>query len=189
MRDPDLFESEFDLQFNAGVMSGHHTTEFIFDSDEGSPLPARPDSAGADSCQAMADAPDDYGSPSDAFGLMSNSSRSMNGSQESMFDSEPPRRTRRTQSVASTKVTSTDVSMGDGPEPKTDWAMTDFIAETNPADFALMSSAFEFPNGSNAKQPDMRSPTNSPSPFASTSPDGSHAVSRLPVPVPALATC
>lgn len=176
MPDPELFESEFDLQFNAGMMTGHHTTEFIFDSDEGSPLPTRPDSAGADSCQTMADAPDDYGSPSEAFGLVSNSSRSMNGSQESMFDSEPSNRTR---STASTKMTSTDLSMREAPDVKTDWTMTDFLGGTSTGDFAIMPSAFEFSNASTSMQPDLRSPTDSPSPFTSTSFDDGLPVSVL----------
>jgi hypothetical protein len=176
MPDSDMFESEFDLQFDAGIMPGHHTTEFIFDSDEGSPLPARPDSAGADSSETMPDAPAEYNSPSEALGLASNSSPSTNGSQESMFDSEP---SNKAQSTASTNVTSADMAMVD--DVKTPWAMPDLLEGTNTSDFAAMSSAFDFPSSSATMQPDLRSPTDSPSPFASvTSFDDNLAVSLLP---------
>jgi hypothetical protein len=162
MPDPD-FESHFDLQFNAGIVAGH-TNEFIFDSDEGSPLPNRPVSSGADSCQAMTDAPVDYGSPSEALGLVSdNSPQSMESFHESMFDSES---SKRTSSTTSTKMTLGDMPMGDGAGVKTDWDMADLLSGTAPDDYPMMHNTFDFANTA-AMQSDLRSPTDSPSPFAS----------------------
>ncbi|KAL2264042.1 hypothetical protein VTK26DRAFT_3080 [Humicola hyalothermophila] len=162
MPDPD-FESHFDLQFNAGIINGH-TNEFIFDSDEGSPLPNRPASAGADSSQAMNDAPEDYATPSEALGFMNNNSpQSMESLHESMFDSES---SKRTSSTASTKLTVGDAPVTDGNGGKSTWDMTDLLGGTAGDDFSVMHGAFEFQNSS-AMHSNMRSPTDSPSPYSS----------------------
>ncbi|EGS23170.1 suppressor protein spt23-like protein [Thermochaetoides thermophila DSM 1495] len=163
MPDPD-FESQFDLEFNAGMLAGHHhTNEFIFDSDEGSPLPNRPASPGLDCGQVMNGTPEDYGSPSEALGLTSNTS----SPHDSMFDSES---SKRTSSTASTKYTFGDMSMDDNGSNnmKLDWNLTD-------DDFAaMMQPSFNMQASSSAPaQQDVRSPTDSPSPFT-FSPDATN---------------
>ncbi|KAK4135581.1 hypothetical protein BT67DRAFT_376651 [Trichocladium antarcticum] len=161
MPDPD-FESHFDLQFNAGNIAGL-TNEFIFDSDEGSPLPNRPASSGADSCEAMTDAPVDYGSPSEALGLVSdNSPQSMESFHEDMFDSES---SKRTSSTASTKMTMGDLPM-DGAGVKTNWDLAELLSGTAADDYPMAHNTFDFTNTA-ALRSDLRSPTDSPSPFAS----------------------
>lgn len=171
---PDLdFESQFDLQFNAGIPAGH-TNEFIFDSDEGSPLPNRPGSASADSCHAMPDAPQDYGPPSEALGLVSNSSSSLESSYESTFDSESSKRASAS-SAASTKLGMGDFPMADGPGVKPDWDMADLLNGSAADGFPMMHDNFDFSSASAAVHSDLRSPTDSPSPFTpgvhSLSPD------------------
>lgn len=141
----------------------HHTNEFIFDSDEGSPLPNRPASPGLDCGQVMNGTPEDYGSPSEALGLTSNTS----SPHDSMFDSES---SKRTSSTASTKYTFGDMSMDDNGSNnmKLDWNLTD-------DDFAaMMQPSFNMQASSSAPaQQDVRSPTDSPSPFT-FSPDATN---------------
>ncbi|KAK3304558.1 uncharacterized protein B0T15DRAFT_495011 [Chaetomium strumarium] len=172
MADPVEFGSEFDDQFNAGKPIFGYTTEFIFDSDEGSPLPTLPDSYAADSNHAMADAPHDCPSPSEALGLVSRSTRSSESPPESMFDSASPK---RTASTASTGPILGDLQMTTSGGVKADWGTMDGLGGgMNVDDSSMIRDPFEFLNDhatvKPSPSPSMHTPADTPSPFGSGAP-------------------
>ncbi|KAK4240300.1 hypothetical protein C8A03DRAFT_13352 [Achaetomium macrosporum] len=172
MADSVEFESEFDDQFNAGTPIFGYTTEFIFDSDEGSPLPTLPDSYAADLNHTMADAPQDCPSPSEALGLVSRSSQLSESPPESMFDSASPK---RTASTASTGPTLGDLQMNAGGGVKADWGTMDSLGgEASADDSTMIRDPFEFLNDhatiKPSPSPSMHTPADTPSPFGSGAP-------------------
>ncbi|SPQ27338.1 d3e38138-6a7e-4439-8f77-74354d859fd1 [Thermothielavioides terrestris] len=161
MADPGEYESAFDDQFNAGNPVFGYTNEFIFDSDEGSPLPTIPDDYTADSSHAMPDAPQDCPSPSEALVLASRSSRSAESPRESMFDSASRK---GTASSASTMPAVGDMRTNAGAETKQSWGAMDSLGGgTDAEDMSMMRDAFEFLTDHTLAQPSLRTPADTPS--------------------------
>ncbi|KAK4156661.1 hypothetical protein C8A00DRAFT_40876 [Chaetomidium leptoderma] len=170
MADQAQFESDFDMS--------HFINEFIIDSDEGSPLPDlhysddasphphRPQSSAADSFHAMPDAPQGCGSPSEALGLVSSSSRSMDGLRGSAFGSAS---SKRTSTTALTQLTTGDLRMDAGANGKTNWDMVaEPFGEAAASVFPMAADGpFGYLNGTAATQSCLQSPMDSPSPFGS----------------------
>lgn len=168
-------EPDFDISHY--INESHFANEFI-DSDEGSPLPDlldsnvasprahRPRSSGADSFHAMPDAPRDCGSPSEALGLVSTSSRSRDGHRGSTLDSAS---SKRTSTTALTQLTAGDSRMDGTANGKTDWDMlVDSFSASDTNGFPMGEQGFEFLDGrAVATQSSLQSPMDSPSPFGS----------------------
>lgn len=174
MADQAQCDTEFDM--SAFINESHFANEFI-DSDEGSPLPDlhgaydasprphRQHSPGADSFHAMADAPQDCGSPSEALGFVGSSPRSMDGPHGSTFDSVS---SKRTSDTALTQMTAGDLPMEIGVNGKTDWGMmADAFRGTGASVFPMGDRTFEYLNGSAATQSHLHSPMDTGSPFGS----------------------
>ncbi len=174
----DHVPCDTDFDMSHFINESHFANEFILDSDEGSPLPDlrdadepsprpfRPHSSGADSFHAMADAPQDCGSPSEALGLVSTSSRSMAGPHGSTFDSAS---SKRTSTTALTQLTTGDLRLDGGHGAKASWDMMAgaFRRTSTAGGFTMADAAFDDLNGSAAAQSSLQSPMDSPSPFGS----------------------
>ena len=174
MADPGQCVADFDMSHF--INESHFANEFILDSDEGSPLPDlhdsddgrpgphRPHSSGADSFHAMPDAPQDCGSPSEALGLVSTSSRSMDGPRGSTFGSAS---SKGTSTTALTQLTTGDMRMDAGANGKPGWdMMTNAFRGTGAGAFTMADGTFDYLNGP-AAQSQLHSPMDSPSPFGS----------------------
>jgi hypothetical protein len=175
MADPGQCDADFDMSHF--INEAHFANEFILDSDEGSPLPDlhdsddgrpgphRPHSAGADSFHAMPDAPQDCGSPSEALGLVSTSSRSADGPRGSTFGSAS---SKGTSTTALTQLTTGDLRMDGGANGKPSWdVMTGAFRGPNAGAFTMTDGGFDYLNGTASAQSQLQSPMDSPSPFGS----------------------
>jgi len=177
MADPRQCDTDFDMSHF--INESHFANEFILDSDEGSPLPDlndsddasprphRPHSAGADSFHAMPDAPQDCASPSEALGLVSTSSRSADGPRGSTttFGSASSKGTSVT---ALTQLTTGDLRMDLGANGKNNWdMMAGAFRGPNARAFTMTDGAFDYLGGPATTQSSMQSPMDSPSPFGS----------------------